>query len=422
MNAGPEPELKETSSEGRLIVAIGRSWFCLAGMAATLAASVIHAEASEAPAPSPGVAYTNIVMAEVPWSIHVVKVDRGSGFCEIQSTHAGRGVLGMSTLVSQIASINPALGTPVAAINGGFYRRDTAFAGLPRGLQMVESEVLSAPSGDATFWTDLLGEAHLAEVTSRFQVSWPGGQTTPFGLNGERAANGVELYTAAAGPATPTQGGRELILERVPGGRWLPLRINRTFSARVREIRDAGKTPLGPNTLVLSLGPEILGRFASVTVGTLLEISTASTPALTGARTALSGGPVLLRNGKRQKVEVEPDAPYELSSMLERHPRSAIAWNRQSFFLVQVDGRQRDLSVGMTLDELAGFLAKLGCEEALNLDGGGSSSLWFEGEIRNSPCDGYDRNIANSLIVLRKPVKGAKPPADSPERSKQDGG
>jgi len=90
--------------------------------------------------------------------------------------------------------------------------------------------------------------------------------------------------------------------------------------------------------------------------------------------------------------------------MIERHPRTAIGWNQQCFFLVEVDGRQRDLSVGMTLDELSRFLLKLGCEDLLNLDGGGSATLWCEGQVRNSPCDGHERPIANSLIVVRKGV------------------
>jgi hypothetical protein len=66
---------------------------------------------------------------------------------------------------------------------------------------------------------------------------------------------------------------------------------------------------------------------------------------------------------------------------------------------------------------------KLGCEQALNLDGGGSSSLWCGGEIRNSPCDGYERPIANCLVVVRKGAKGGEPVSNagkgnaSPERS-----
>jgi exopolysaccharide biosynthesis protein len=69
-----------------------------------------------------------------------------------------------------------------------------------------------------------------------------------------------------------------------------------------------------------------------------------------------------------------------------------------------VDGRQRRLSVGMTLDELSAYLVELGCTDAMNLDGGGSATLWFNGLIRNRPCDGHERAIANCLVVTRKSV------------------
>jgi len=89
--------------------------------------------------------------------------------------------------------------------------------------------------------------------------------------------------------------------------------------------------------------------------------------------------------------------------MTERHPRSAIGWDARHLYLVEVDGRQENLSVGMTVEELAGHMARLGCSDAMNLDGGGSATLWCAGKIRNSPCDGRERPIANALVVLRKP-------------------
>ena len=377
----------------------------------------------DSPAIPTGVLYTNILVAEVPWSIHVVKVQRGNALYEIQSRHAGRGALGLSTLSDQTTALDPALCTAVAAINGGFYRRDNAYAGCPRGLQIVEGEVLSAPSGNVSFWIDVLGEPHTTNVSSRFELTWPDGRVTPFGLNGERSRNGVELYTPAVGTSTRTEGGRELVLERQEGSRWLPLRMGRNYPARVREVRQEGNTSLGPDIMVLSLGPGIMSQFQSVGTGAVLRVSTMSQPALLGARTALSGGPLLVQSAKPQKVRSSPEDPYEFSSMLERHPRTAFGWNKQCYFLVQVDGRQRDLSVGMTLDELSAWLVKLGCEEALNLDGGGSSSLWFEGHVRNNPCDGYERAIANSLLVVRKMASsgGTRGTSKSPnlmERSK----
>ena len=67
-----------------------------------------------------------------------------------------------------------------------------------------------------------------------------------------------------------------------------------------------------------------------------------------------------------------------------------------------VDGRQRS-SVGMTYTELAKYMReKLGCDEALNLDGGGSATLWVFGHVMNSPSEGRERPAANALVVTRK--------------------
>ncbi len=356
-----------------------------------------------------GVRYTNVVVAEVPWSLHVVMVERTNAGYGIQLRHAGGGAIGMIPLSQQISNVPPTAGRPVAAINGGFYRREKAFAGAARGLQISAGEVLSAPNGSPCFWLDIGGDPHLENVPSQFQITWPDGSRTPFTLNDERTNDAVVLYTPAIGVSTHTVGGLELVLERSAGSRWLPLRIGRTLSARVRAIQPGGDTPLAPDVMVLSIGPKISPRFQNLAVGAVVQISTAASPNLSVAWNALSGGPVLVHQGKPQKIHASEEDAYESSSMLERHPRSAIGWNAGSFFLVEVDGRQHDLSEGMTLDELASYLVKLGCVEALNLDGGGSSTLWFDGSVRNSPCDGYERPIANSLVVVQQPAKLTPP-------------
>ena len=140
----------------------------------------------------------------------------------------------------------------------------------------------------------------------------------------------------------------------------------------------------------------------TIETGAFLTVSTATVPGLRAVRTAISGGPILVRSGKTQRNGSLSDGTYEFTSMLERHPRSAIGWNDQYYFLVEVDGRQLDLSLGMTLEELANYMQELGCDEAMGLDGGGSATIWYEGKVRNSPCDGRERDIANSLVVLEK--------------------
>jgi exopolysaccharide biosynthesis protein len=87
---------------------------------------------------------------------------------------------------------------------------------------------------------------------------------------------------------------------------------------------------------------------------------------------------------------------------MARHPRTVLGWNDKSFFMVVVDGRQPGLSMGMTYPELAEMMLNFGCTEAVNIDGGGSSTFWLGGKIMNSPSDGRERSIANGLIVVQK--------------------
>ena len=131
-------------------------------------------------------------------------------------------------------------------------------------------------------------------------------------------------------------------------------------------------------------------------VGEVVRISTLTTPNLKGAKTALGGGPSVVVGGKA----------VHFTDTYGRHPRAAIGWNREHFFLVEVDGRQRNLSLGMTLNELAAYMVKLGCSEALNLDGGGSATLWVLGTVMSSPSEGHERPAANALVLVQKAKEG----------------
>ncbi len=352
----------------------------------------------------PGVDYANDQIARVPWSIHVVRIDRTRGDLTIHSVHAGGGAVGLATLSEQLHDVDPRLGRAVAGVNGDFYQRERTFAGDPRGLQISEGELLSAPVGGVGFWIDHTNQPHLGPVTMALQVIWPDGSKTPMGLNGERPHDGLELYTPAVGTSTHVSGGREWLLEPPVAVGSPVLAAGVQTTAVVREVRPGGNTPLRPGSLVLSAGPAIVSRLPKAGVGATLQISTVSTPTLEGARTALSGGPMLVHQGRAVKIERPAEDSYEFSSMTQRHPRSAFGWDRDHFYLVEVDGRQPGLSVGMTLNELGQYLERLGCEEAMNLDGGGSATLWCAGKIRNSPCEGHERPIANAVAVLRHNV------------------
>lgn len=359
---------------------------------------------------TPGVAYVNERVTEVPWSIQAAQIDRSRPDLELHSMLAWGRIAGLAPLSEQVALVPPDWGRPVVALNGDFYVVDpqSPYVGDPRGLQILNGELVSAPTDQNSFWIDGQGRPQVSQVQSRFEVRWPDGSTSPFGLNEERPPTGVVLYTPRMGVSTRTPAaGVEFILERAGSGPWLPLQVGQQYRARVRELRRSGDTPLMEDLMVLSVGPELLATrpgIASLQVGAVLTLSTATEPDLAGARTAISGGPVLVQDGRRAPLPVPRTLDYRFRSAFERHPRSAIGANDRSIFFVQVDGRQPRLSMGMTLNELTDYMLKLGCTLALNLDGGASSTFWLDGQVLNSPCHGREREIANGLVVVQKPL------------------
>lgn len=365
----------------------------------------VGASSARGPKSEPGVSYWNDKIAGVPWSIHIVKVDRSRKDLTFYAPLARGTVLGVSLIEEQARAVPREIGRAIAGVNADFYERDNpTYAGDPRGLQIVNGELVSAPS-TVCVWFDAEGNPRIDEVKGDFKVTWPDGVKTAFGLNQQRGANSAVLYTPTYGASTRISGGRDLILERDGSGPWLPLQAGQTYKARVRAIQAAADTRIPADAMVLSLGPQRLANLPVVTPGAVLEISTATTPDLKGAKTAIGGGPALIKDGKPFALKAPPaGAPimYSERSKYERHPRSAVGWSPTHVYLVTVDGRQPRLSVGMKLAELAEYLVGLGCTDGMNFDGGKSAQMWMAGEIVNSPSQGAD-TVANSLLVVRKP-------------------
>jgi len=373
------------------------------GLAAGILLRAGYSDAREAKA-EPGVAYSNDRVDKVPWSIHIVKIDRSRKDLAFFSAHAKDKVLGVSLLAEQARAIPRELGRAVAGVNGDFYARDNPmYAGDPRGLQIINGELISAPD-TVCVWFDAEGNPHLDEVKGDFEVTWPNGKKTPYGLNQQRMPGKAVLFTPTYGPSTRASGGRELILEKEGDGPWLPLQAGQKYRARIREVLDTANTRLVPGIMILSLAPQMVQSLPELAAGAVLEISTATTPDLKGVKIAIAGGPSLIKDGKAFTLKAPPPGrtgSYSEMSKYERHPRSAIGWSPTHLYLVTVDGRQPGLSVGMKLAELAEYFVGMGCTDAMNLDGGKSAQMWVSGQIVNSPCQGED-TVANGFFVIRK--------------------
>jgi hypothetical protein len=121
---------------------------------------------------------------------------------------------------------------------------------------------------------------------------------------------------------------------------------------------------------------------------------------------AIGGSPVLLRSGAVIEANVSGTDRFS-----QRNPRTAVGHRTDgTVLIVTVSGRGADGSVGMTLRELAGLFVRLGASDALNLDGGGSTTLVIDGEVQNAPSDGLERAASSALVVSAGPQPRTRRP------------
>jgi exopolysaccharide biosynthesis protein len=113
-------------------------------------------------------------------------------------------------------------------------------------------------------------------------------------------------------------------------------------------------------------------------------------------------GPLMVKSGNKVLFPAT-------SLTINKHPRTAIGIrNNRRVILVTLDGRTNEAS-GMTMNELADLMKLLGCHDAVNLDGGGSTTMWIRGKpfngIVNMPCDNRrfdhdgERSLSDILVI-----------------------
>ncbi|MDD4031701.1 MAG: subclass B1 metallo-beta-lactamase [Bacteroidales bacterium] len=106
-------------------------------------------------------------------------------------------------------------------------------------------------------------------------------------------------------------------------------------------------------------------------------------------------GPMLLLNAALTEL---PD----IDMVVARNPRTCLCRTAESLYFVVVDGRRKE-AAGMSLAELQTYLQRGGCIDAINLDGGGSSTLWVkEKGVVNLLSDPSERPVANAVLILKR--------------------
>jgi hypothetical protein len=145
--------------------------------------------------------------------------------------------------------------------------------------------------------------------------------------------------------------------------------------------------------------------------GDTVRVLLTTAPRLPGGKspqTLIGGWPRIIRDGVNVAGEAATIEGTISRNAEARHPRTAVGYSRdgRKLWLVAVDGRATN-SVGMTLVELADAMRKLGVWQAMNFDGGGSTTMVIDGAVVNAPSDPTgEREVGNALLI----VKRARPP------------
>ena len=172
---------------------------------------------------------------------------------------------------------------------------------------------------------------------------------------------------------------------------------NADLVAPVVEVRTGGAPvpiPLGGAVLV-GVGSAAAVLAAEAPVGQAITSRLIFKPEWPDVVSAIGGGPQIVRNGAAVFRAGETFTPIQLGARAPRTGLGQLADGR--IILVAVDGRQPGYSVGMTNFELAQAMVRLGAVTAMALDGGGSTTMAFNGTLLNRPS-GPERSISTALL------------------------
>lgn len=289
----------------------------------------------------------------------------------------------------------------LAAVNADFFaaKKGESGRGSAIGLEIKAGEMLTSPAAyesmNAIYQLSESDVLSFAPFTYEFTVTAPDGTSSPINvINKYDDMSGIVLYTKDWGKETIGSSG-DLLEVVVEDG------------VVTAKNRDVGPVPIPENGYVLMCDLGIHTFLDDhLQVEDKIELSITTTPNFEDIETAVGGGGMILVDGK---------IPSEYSHTIAgTHPRTAVGLDQKGtrLTMVVVDGR-RTGAAGMTMVQLGYLMAELGCYNAMNLDGGGSSLMALKADdgshiVANSPSDNYKRPVTNSIGILADAVAPAK--------------
>jgi hypothetical protein len=341
----------------------------------------------------PGVVYSRQVefTSHGPVVMHVITAPKPTGLYALKPILSNNAILGRERVTAMQRRFSTE--ATLAGVNGDLFDWSS---GRPTG-GLIRGGILDRGPADfrSTIGVDTDGVLRVDRV--RLAGSWQGsGQRRILGINEPPRANRTTLYTSAWGPRTPAEnGGAQAILQTFP-----PSAPNTPLTSTVVSYVSGGNQPIPPGGAVLvARGNQANFLATEAPAGGQVTILLALTPPWANVKEAVGGGPIVVREGKPVFRSFEG---FTTAQLAQRHPRSGVGQTADGrIVFVAVDGRQPGYSTGLTNFELALAMMRLGCATASALDGGGSTTMAFDGRLLNRPSDpGGERAVAEALTLF----------------------
>ena len=266
----------------------------------------------------------------------------------------------------------------IVAINGGYFKPQT---GVPLGTLMINKKVYTGPIYDRVAM-GIFDEGYgMARVKLKASVDTNIGGLKIDNVNQPRMlSTHTIVYTRDWGKISPVSPkyGAQLVVE----------------NDKVIEFSSS-------NAIISQNGFVIVGprkKLETIANAKKLKLNIQINPEWKDVNHIVSGGPYLVKNGE---VYVDMTA-QKLASVGGRNPRTAIGYTKDNhLIMLTADGREGS-SIGLTLMELAELMKEFGCINAMNLDGGGSTVMYVQGEVVNKPTVKGGIPLSHTLTVSLK--------------------
>lgn len=312
--------------------------------------------------------------------VYLLEVDPTSPEIALDLAYGKSRILGKERVSSMARSLGA-----LAAVNASFFSKN----GDPLGLLARDGNLVSMPILSRGVLGVFDGGAQLLIGNPGFsgRFEFPGGSLDLDGVNQVRKPGKVLLYTPEWGERTGNPGGG------------LEIAVRR---GRVEGVADGNIEIPRDGYVVAVEGGEEASSLSSIAMGAEVETVAGMTPPWNRVDFAVGGGPVLIRRG-RVRVEWREES-FSRSLVVAKAPRTGVGVRGDGkLVMVVVDGRRKGVNRGVDLYEFADILAELGCRDALNLDGGGSSTMVRDGKVLNRPSDGSERRVSTAIVIKPAP-------------------